>query len=162
MLPLVAKEIVSNPRGATAQMVKVGSKSDRSSDKPGWMKGETSIPLNEQHIAGLGLMHEDSARLLGAMAKGDIHELAKQGAARLNPLLKFPIEQASQHDMRTGKAINKIHDVEDIAGLPIGTAAEHLLRSSPVARYITEAKQSQKAKDGKALLLRAAGIKSGN
>lgn len=154
MLPLVARELAQHPGGPTAQMVRVGSKSDASSDKPEWMKGETSIPVGGTHISGLGLMHEgDATKLIGSALKGDLPELARQGAMRLNPLIKFPIEQATQHDLRTGKALDSIHDVEDVTGQPIqaagpiGTLAEHAVRSSPVARYVSEAKKLQQGRD---------------
>ena len=159
MLPLVAKELVQHPGGPTAQMVRVGAKSDRSSSKPQTMRGETSIPIDGKHYAGFGLMHEDATKLLGPLLKGDFPEFAKQVGSRTNPWLRFPVEQATGTDVRTGRSLKTFDDASKLLGQEIGPTAEHAMRSSPLARYAAEARQLQK-KQGNALLRMATGIKS--
>ncbi len=152
MVPLLTKEIVQHPGGPTAQMVRLGSKSDRSSDKPEWMKGETSIPIGGKHIAGLGLMHEDSAKLIGSAVRGDAKELAKQVGSRITPLLKFPLEQLMGKDVHAGQPIEKLDpSIEKLLGLHVGPTMEHAAKNSPAARYLSEARKIQKKREKSAI-----------
>lgn len=159
MLALTADELAHHPGGRLATTIKVTSKSDK--DTPHHMRNEASVKIGEHHYSGFGEMHKDAVDAIGAFAKGDVRSLARQAGDKLSPLLKFPLEQATQHDIHLGTPLDKMpRSVEQLTGVPIGSLGEHAVRSSPIARYLTEANSMQKRRDGKTALLRAAGIKT--
>lgn len=159
MLELTAQELAQHPGGALAQTIKASAKSDSDPTKPHWMKGDTSLPLGGKHYSGFGLMHQDAVNLLGAATQGNIKELSRNVGSRINPLLKFPIEQAVQKDIYSGRPLDTFKTTEQLTGVPIGPSAEHLLRNSPATRYLNEARKLQ-AKKENALINLATGIKS--
>lgn len=165
MLELTAQELAQHPGGALAQTIKASAKSDSDPTKPHWMKGDTSLPLGgknyagSEHYAGFGLMHQDAVNLLGAATQGNIKELSRNVGSRINPLLKFPIEQAANKDIYSGRPLDTFKTTEQLTGVPIGPTAEHLLRNSPATRYLNEARKLQ-AKKENALINLATGIKS--
>jgi hypothetical protein len=159
MLPLTANELATHPGGRTAAAIKA-SGHNQDNPPPDWMRDQTTIPFGDGHIGGLGLMHEDAARQLGALAQGNVSELSQDIGSRLNPLLKFPLEQATGHSIYHGRPLDSVtpdvgRTLKNLGagkGKPfVSQEVEHGLRNSPLARYLSTARKltdrNKKARD---------------
>ncbi|MEZ6152930.1 MAG: hypothetical protein R3C09_22755 [Pirellulaceae bacterium] len=96
---------------------------------------------------------DDAASLLGAVASGDVAEVAKDIGGRLNPMLKYPLELASGQSLYHGRplstiapdvgtAIHNLSGAEGKAQPFFSLQVEHALRNSPFARYLSTARKA--------------------
>ncbi len=93
-------------------------------------------------------MHDDSVNLLGAIARGDVADVAQNIGSRLNPLIKYPLELATDHDIYRERPLSTVtpdagSTLQNIAngnGKPqpfISQEVEHALRNTPLTRYLS-------------------------
>jgi hypothetical protein len=165
-LPYVAKQLATDPGGRTAALIKAPNATHRvrgteNQILPDYVAESLAIPLgtnadgSEQFLRGLGLMEEDIFGVINPQdpIKGGLAELA----GRLNPLIKAPIELASnqsffqqgrpldQMDPTIGRLISNVQSLAtgEEQKLPAWRAGilDHLLANAPSARATTTLRQ---------------------
>ncbi len=140
MIPAVVDDIVRNPGGRTANIVKVGNRATSDLIRPDYLAEQLLLPVGQdesgvdKYLGGFGLALEDAIKPIGKAMQGDASGLVREVGSRLNPLLKFPIELATGRSLFFG----------DPRGNPApvsGGVAEQALANSPAARYVGTAKK---------------------
>lgn len=156
-----ARELLSRPGGATAQLIK---QIDRTNAKdptiPDYLLESTALPLTPREdgtkriLAGLGLMTDPAVKLLGQAAGGNLRGIGYNLASQLNPLIKTPLEyttgqsffrdgeQLAGLDPNIGRTLGNIGEMVGLRekGSPPVTftgsdALEHLVSMSPFSRW---------------------------
>lgn len=153
----VAKSLAEQPGGRTAQAVRLANEM-RGDDPtaPDYVQETLSVPMgtlpdgSKRYLTGLGMMSEDAFRPFGGGIQGALYDLA----GRLNPLLKGPLELATdesffQEGDQGGRALEDLdptigRTLSNIAGReePVHTpfALEFAIGNSPLARLATTAR----------------------
>lgn len=166
MLPAFLEELVERPGGKLGQVIRA-ARTSRDEDRvmPDYIGESAAIPLGEladgtqRYLTGFGLMSEDPLSFGGGGVRGALLE----GASRLNPLVKAPLEWMTGQtffqkgplggrplgdlDPTIGRMISNAVGWEDAAKSWLGTkdmtkAAEFTLGNSPLSAVLTTMRQA--------------------
>lgn len=139
-VPYQAKEILKNPGGGTANLVKAGAKAQ--GEEPGFTPTQLAqglaLPLGKRDekgvqswLAGLGLPFEEL---------GNLASPGKYAAGMLNPMLKYPLEQLTGRQLASGRDLREIYSsIGAVTGQPM-PALEGLAYNSPISRALATAR----------------------
>ena len=133
-VPHQIRQIMEQPGGQIATAVKASAAArDQGGFTPGNLGQGLAVPIgkedngNQRFLSSLGLPFEQL---------GDITSL-RGLAGNLNPLLKYPIEQATGQQMFSGRDLRDLHSrVGDVTGVAPPQAFENLIMNSPASRVI--------------------------
>lgn len=107
-LPETARQ-VADFGSPTSQLIKAQERGFGGNPAvPDYVLDKSGIPLQVRPdgtievLSGLGLMHENSAQMLGQAAQGDWRGLGLNALAQLNPFISHPVEQAAQVSFARG------------------------------------------------------------
>lgn len=134
-LPEQLRQVAENPGGPAALAVKASEAANRGQFVPDYLGGGLTVPLgNEEdgtrrYLTRLGLPFED---LGNTSARGIL--------GSLNPLLKYPLEQATGRQMFSDRDLRDLHSrIGDLVPGGAPPAIENALMNSPLSRIITTA-----------------------
>lgn len=134
-LPEQIRQVVENPGGPAAMAVKGSEAANRGQFVPDYLGQGVTIPLgNEEagqrrYLTRTGLPFED----LGQTSMRSI-------LGSLNPLLRYPLEQATGRQMFSDRDLRDLHSrVGDLVPGGVPPPLENLLMNSPLSRLITTA-----------------------
>ncbi len=135
-LPQQIRQLVENPGGPAAMAIKGSEAANRGQFVPDYLGHGVTAPLgNEEggtrrYLTSIGLPFED----LGSTNVRSI-------LGNLNPLLKFPLEQATGRQLISGRELSDLHS--RIGDLIPGSAPpqpiENAIMNSPLSRIINTA-----------------------
>lgn len=133
-IPQLVLDLAHNPGGRTAQSIRVSSEARGSNPgfTPEYLGDGIAAKVGEEKdgtqrfLSSVGLSVED----LGLLASGP-----KGLLGMLNPIIKAPLELATNRQFYTGR---DLRDLQSPTGM--GTAADQLLMNSPVGRFATTAR----------------------
>lgn len=165
-LPFMIRQLAEEPGGRLSKVLRAINRF-RSDDEnvPDWIKETTSIPVGQQedgtkrYITGLGLPFEDPVQFASPSAQN----LLMEGASRLNPLIKGPLEymtgqsffqKGGPHGGRPLEDLDPVlgrtlSNIGQLTGLrdsqapiryPGSGAIEHVLSNSPLSPFLTKAR----------------------
>lgn len=161
MVPQVIDTLRSRPGGGVAQTIRA-SRIGQEQDKPlpEQIASGAAIPWGtredgtQSYLTGLGLAHEVPLQFLG----GGIERAGRQGLSMLNPLIKAPMELATNRSFYFDRSLD---DLDPVVGrlmtnlglqneLPGGQAKpllnskvlETVASNSPLSRILTTARQA--------------------
>ncbi len=168
MLPLTLEELATNPGGPMASTIKVANRAhDPDAVAPEYVEGSVGIPLGRSddgtasYLTNFGLGFEDSLAF-APLLSGDVSGTLRELGARSNPLIKFPIEWATQQSLyqdgpQGGRAIR---DTQPLIGKTLANLSdaatgeetkqarpfvspllEHAAANSPFSRYLSTARR---------------------
>lgn len=137
----VLEELAARPGGKAGVAVRAGS--DMRGQDPGFIPdylgggvvakvGSPDETGTQRFLTSLGLPIEDLGQTLGGGLSGLL--------GNLNPLIKFPIEQATGKQLHTGRDLADLHSMSsELLGQPL-PFLENALMNSPFGRVATTAR----------------------
>lgn len=167
-LPLVAEELVTNPGGPMAQVIKLANRARNPGEiVPDFISQTVGLPMGEgedgskRYLTGLGFGFEDSLNLLNGPLRMDPQETLRELGGRSNALVKGAAELAfgrslfqdgpgggrelADMDPAVGRTLTNIHDLatgEKTQTAPpfIHPLVEFGVSNSPLSRFASTAR----------------------
>jgi uncharacterized protein YukE len=157
VLPWTIREIANNPGGITAEAVRVAGGAGHKEFTPEQLSNDISVPLSQEDAEGNKTYLESTS--LPFEVLGDVFRpgrtltstiggsLAEMGGM-LNPLLKMPIELATNKQLNSGRDLTDLKGrlsttAQNILGTDRGAAIsptlEEIASNMPFAPYLTMA-----------------------
>lgn len=132
-LPEQIRQVIETPGGPAATAVKASEAANRGHFVPDYLGGGLTVPLGneeggqQRYLTRIGLPFED----LGQTS-------ARSILGSLNPLLKYPLEQATGRQMFSDRDLRDLHSrIGDLVPGGAPPPLENLLMNSPLSRLIT-------------------------
>lgn len=134
-LPEQIRQVAESPGGPAATAVKGSEAANRGQFVPDYLGQGVTVPLgneeggNRRYLTRLGLPFED----LGQTS-------ARSILGSLNPLLKYPLEQATGRQMFSDRDLRDLHSrIGDLVPGGVPPPIENALMNSPLSRLISTA-----------------------
>lgn len=128
-VPALIKDIVQNPGGRQATLLKVASRASGGGLMPKQLQDKIALPIGEEKdgtqrfLGSLGLPLEDI---------GGLTDPSRYLLGQLNPYIKGPLELATNRQFFSGRELTDLHSR---TGLPV--TPDNLLMNSPLSKPLT-------------------------
>jgi hypothetical protein len=139
IIPQQLANLATNPGGLAGQAVRLSDHFRGSGFVPPYLGGGLAIPLggedetgNQRYLTKFDLPWEQPAELIAPGPKGG-EKTAMRILGQLNPLIKGPLEMATNRQFYSGRELD---DLYSRTGIPL---ADQVIMNSPAARLLTTA-----------------------
>ena len=163
-LQYTVNDLIHNPGGRTAQMIRTANEAQGKNLQPEYLTGQMAVPLgedeagNKRYLAGAGLMHEAALPFLAGPRSAGLGLLSA-----LNPMLKGPLEGLTGRSFFQTDAMGEPRAVADqdpllgrilanVSGrsepVPTSGLLEGILSNSPASRILSTLRTLTDARKG--------------